>query len=193
MTQDIRNVFISHIHEDEANVFALKDLLAEYGMICRNYSITTDKFNNAANPDYIKYKILAPHINWASILIVCISPETEYSKWVDWEIEYAHKKGKRIIGVWERGSTGWDLPEALQRYADAVVGWNGKSVIDAIHGDSNKTDNNRSVQKAAEPDSDLTGFLVAAGIVLGAIVLRRLLKPKQIEAEWPPRVGMRYP
>ena len=64
MTQDLRNVFISHVHEDEANVSALKDLLAKHGMICRNYSITTDKFNHAINPDYIKYKILGPTHQW---------------------------------------------------------------------------------------------------------------------------------
>ena len=115
---------------------------------------------------------------------MCISPETEYSKWVNWEIEYAHKKGKRIVGVWERGSTGWDLPEVLQRYADAVVGWSGKSVIDAINGDSNKTDNNRSVQKATESDSGIIGFLILGGILLGAVALSRLSKPKRVETKW---------
>ena len=106
-------------------------------MACRDASITTDKFNAAHNEDYIKYDILAPRINWCSVLVVYISPETKNSDFVAWEIEYAHKQGKRIVGVWERGARDCALPEALDRYADAVVGWNGESIVAAINGDSN--------------------------------------------------------
>ena len=106
-------------------------------MMCRDASITTDKFNAATNESYIKYQILAPRINWASVLVVYVSPDTKNSEWMNWEIEYAHKQGKRIVGVWERGARDCELPEALERYADAVVGWNGESIIDAIKGKSN--------------------------------------------------------
>ena len=70
--------------------------------------------------------------------MVYISPETKNSDWVNWEIECAHREGKRIVGVWEWGAKGCELPEALDRYADAVVGWNGESIIDAINGNSNE-------------------------------------------------------
>ena len=139
MSEVIRNIFISHIHEDDAGLSALKDLAARHGMNCRDGSITTDKFNNAQNESYIKYQLLAPRINWASVLVVYISPATKGSDWVNWEIEYAHKQGKRIVGVWERGAKDCELPEALERYADAVVGWNGESIIDAITGKSNES------------------------------------------------------
>ncbi len=102
MQQDLRNVFISHIHEDDDGLHTLKDLVAKRGMICRDGSITTGKFNSVSNEDYIKYLILAPRIKWASVLVVCISPETKDSDWVNWEIEYAQKEGKRIVGVWKR-------------------------------------------------------------------------------------------
>ena len=136
MTQELRNVFISHIHEDDDGLRDLKALTKRHGMTCRDGSITKGKFNAASNEDYIKYQILAPRINWASTLVVYISPETKDSDWVNWEIEYAHKQGKRIVGVWERGAKDCELPEALARYADAVVGWNGESIIDAISGES---------------------------------------------------------
>ena len=55
---------------------------------------------------------------------------------MNWEIEYAHKQGKRIVGVWERGERDCEIPEALERYGDALVGWHGESIIDAINGDS---------------------------------------------------------
>ena len=137
MPEDMRNVFISHVHEDDGGLANLKELVAKHGLICRDGSITTGKFNSATNEDYIKYQILAPRINWASVLVVYISPETKNSDYVNWEIEYAHKLGKRIIGVWERGESGCELPEALDRYGDAVVCWVGEKIIDAITGESN--------------------------------------------------------
>ena len=141
MTQDLRNVFISHIHEDDGGLRDLKDLAARHGLICRDGSITKGKFNSASNEHYIKYQILAPRINWASVLVVYVSPETKDSDWVNWEIEYAHNQGKRIVGVWEWGARDCEpLPEALNRYADAVVGWNGESMrIDAINGTSDES------------------------------------------------------
>lgn len=137
MPEDIRNVFISHIHEDDKGLKNLKELVRKGNMMCRDASITTDKFNSATDENYIKYQILAPRINWASVLVVYISRDTKDSKWVNWEIEYAQKQGKRIVGVWEQGERDCELPEALERYADAVVGWNGESIIDAIKGKSN--------------------------------------------------------
>ena len=72
-----------------------------------------------------------------------ISEETKNSDWVNWEIEYAQQQGKRIVGVWARGDRDCDLPEALEDYWDALVGWNGEKIIDAINGtsdESNKKD-----------------------------------------------------
>ena len=138
MPQDIRNVFISHVHEDDDGLADLKSLTLRHGMSCRDASITRDKFNAAHDENYIKYQILAPRINWCSVLVVYISPITKYSQFVDWEIEYAHKQGKRIVGVWEKGAKDCELPEALNHYADAVVGWNGESITDAINGESNE-------------------------------------------------------
>ena len=137
MPDDTRNVFISHIHEDDEGLSELKNLVARQGLTCRDASITKGKFNEAHNEDYIKYQILAPRINQCSVLVAYISPETKDSDFVNWEIEYAHRQGKRIVGVWERGAKDCELPEALDRYADAVVGWNGGSIVDAINGDSN--------------------------------------------------------
>ncbi len=130
----IKNVFISHIHEDDAGLGRLKALLATRGMHIRDASIHTGKFNDAKSPDYIKSGILAPLIQWSGVFICYVSPETKCSKWVNWEIEYAAKLGKRIVGVWEYGAGECDLPTALREYADAVVGWNGDAILDAING-----------------------------------------------------------
>ena len=136
MTEETRNTFISHIHENDSGVDAIKQLVQTKGMVVRNGSVTAESPNDATNPEYIKYQILAPRIRWSSVVVVYVSPDTKNSQWVNWEIEYAHKTGKRIVGVWERGAADCELPEALDRYADAVVGWNGNSIVDAINGKS---------------------------------------------------------
>ena len=136
MADEIRNVFISHRHEDDAGLADLKDLLGRHGMACRDYSITADNPNNAHSEQYIKTEILAPRIRQAGCLVVYVSKKTRLSEWVKWEIEYAQKQGKRIVGVWARGERECELPPALDRHADATVGWNGESIIDAISGKS---------------------------------------------------------
>ena len=134
MTKQIRNVFISHRHEDDDGLTDLKLLVERHGMKCRDYSITADNPNNAHSEEYIKYQILAPRIQQAGCLVVYVSDSTRHSEWVDWEIHYAQGLGKRIVGVWARGDRNCEIPQALDRHGDAVVGWNGESIIDAVNG-----------------------------------------------------------
>ncbi|TIS47300.1 TIR domain-containing protein [Mesorhizobium sp.] len=134
MSDKVCNVFISHVHEDDARLQALKDLLAKNGCVARDSSINSDRPNDAKNPDYIKREILSPRIEWAGTVVVLITPDTKHSDWVNWEIEYAHKLGKRIVGVWDHGEHGCEPPEALDEYANAVVPWRAEQIIDAIFG-----------------------------------------------------------
>jgi hypothetical protein len=131
---DTKNLFISHVHEDDAELHGLKGLLEKAGYTVRNGSIDKSKFNNATDEAYIKSGILAPRIQWAGALVVLVSPQTHLSDWVNWEVEYAEKQGKPIIGVWCQGAQESDLPEALANHADALVGWQAERVIDAIEG-----------------------------------------------------------
>ena len=134
MPDQTRNIFISHVHADDQGLADLKGLLAQHGMVSRDYSIHSGKFNDAHDEEYIKYQILGPRIRQCSALVVYISKDTKWSEWVDWEIEFAHKCGKTIVGVYENGHAGCELPDALEGYGDAVVGWRGSDIIDAIEG-----------------------------------------------------------
>lgn len=136
MPYQTKNVFISHLHEDDPGLVKIKKLLAEKGMNIRDSSISSNNPNRAKSPEYIKTSILAPAINRAGTCIVYVSKDTKNSEWVEWEIEYAHKKNKLIVGVWEPGSTGCDLPKALDKYGDAVVTWDSEKLIDAINGNN---------------------------------------------------------
>ena len=142
----IKNVFVSHIHQDDAGLPDLMNLLSKHGIEAKNYSITSDKENNAKSPDYIKKEILAPRIDACSALIVYITPDTKDSSWVNWEIEYAFKHDKRIIGIWELGSNGCDIPNALVEFGDATVGWNNEQIIGAINGSIKGRHNHHSVR-----------------------------------------------
>ena len=51
MTDEIRNVFISHVHEDDETLGKLKDLLSGREYEIYDGSINSDKPNDASNPD----------------------------------------------------------------------------------------------------------------------------------------------
>jgi len=132
---DKKNIFISHVHEDDDLLPKLKELIGRAGMEVRDGSINSDKPNYATNPDYIKEKYLRPHIDWASTLVVLITHDTAQSDWVNWEIKYAVEQGKNVVGVFAQGATDADIPEELRKHGDAaVVGWQGDRVVDAING-----------------------------------------------------------
>lgn len=128
------NIFISHHHCDEKYIDAFKEKLkGKYNL--RDSSIVESNPNNATNPDYIKNEYLRPSIDWAGKLIVLIGKETKNSTWVDWEIEYADRKGYPIIVEDLPGSTEDDLPQSLQDCADSFISWNNDSGLhDAIEG-----------------------------------------------------------
>lgn len=142
---DKKNVFISHVHEDDPLLPDLKRLITNAGMEVRDASITSDKPNNAENEQYIKYQILAPKIEWASTLVVLITHDTAQSPYVNWEIQYAIQLGKRVIGVFAQGATDADVPEELGKCGDAaIVGWQGNRVVDAINGNIGEWDDPQS-------------------------------------------------
>ena len=118
--KEIKNVFVSHYHEDEDSIKQFKDLLsADYCI--KNYSVTSEKYNNATNEEYIK-SLLRPLINQSSTLICLIGPETHDSKWVDWEIREAEKLDRQIIGVYIQGAKDSDIPPALEEFARKSIG-----------------------------------------------------------------------
>jgi len=134
MADETKNVFVSHVHEDDPGLVKLKNLLKANGLTIRDYLVSNDNPNNAKSEEYIKSQILAPRVQRCATVVVYVSPETKDSDYVNWEIEYAHSKNKRIVGVWAHGESGCELPKALTRYHDAVVGWTGNRIIDAING-----------------------------------------------------------
>ncbi|HEY3925400.1 MAG TPA: TIR domain-containing protein [Acidothermaceae bacterium] len=134
---DQYNGFVSHRHEDDARVAELKQMLQGHGVDLRDSSVTSANPNEANSESYIK-SILGDRIRWAGTVFVIVSPQTKNHEWVDWEVEYARKfPDKRIIGIYAPGAADCDLPEALERHANAVVAWNANDIIEAMEGKDN--------------------------------------------------------
>jgi hypothetical protein len=86
-------------------------------------------------PEAVIQRALRMRISWAQSVVVLIGKGTHARRWVNWEIEEAHRQGKRIVGVFVRGGTDADIPPALEKYAtQEIVGWNTDAIIDALDG-----------------------------------------------------------
>lgn len=129
------NLFVSHSGRDESKIDSFKKLMEKKGYDFRDSSIRESEPNRANNEDYIKQGILKPAIDWAGTVVVLVGKDTHNRDWVNWEIEYAVKKGKKIIGVYLPGETGDILPTELKKYGYSCVGWNSDKIDAAIKND----------------------------------------------------------
>lgn len=131
----VTRIFISYHHKDDDNYRALINLLErENDIIIDNYSIGPDEVGRAKNPEYISSK-LRERIKDSDTVVVLIGKKTHSRFWVNWEIEYANRQGKRIVGVWPQKGKDADLPEKMDDFGDGNVGWNRKKIIEAIRGE----------------------------------------------------------
>ena len=136
-----RHLFISHHHKDDAEVSRLTDLIKSKGFDIRNSSVRMKPENQRRMDekrvsDRVIERILRMKISWSSTVVVLIGKDTHTRKWVNWEIDKANEQGKRIVGVYARGSTEADVPSSLEKYASAIVAWNSNSIMAAIDGEN---------------------------------------------------------
>jgi hypothetical protein len=141
MTSNLKNVFISHHHRDDAHVDKLTALLAKSGCNIRNSSIRAKPANQQRlDKGLVKVatirRLLRMKMSWAGTVIVLVGKKTHTRPWVDWEIREAHLQGKNIVGVYQHGlAEKVELPKALEKYGTSqIVGWDSGSIIDAITG-----------------------------------------------------------
>jgi len=137
---DKKNVFISHHHQDDAQVDMMTSLLRKNGCDIRNSSIRAkpanqERLDKGLVKDSTIERLLRMKMSWAGTVIVIVGKETHTRPWVNWEINEAKSLGKNIVGVYEHGlKDKVELPEALKNYATSRVGWDSASIISAING-----------------------------------------------------------
>jgi MTH538 TIR-like domain (DUF1863) len=66
----------------------------------------------------------------ANVFMILGGMYVAHSDWIQYEINFARRIGRPIIGIRPWGSVA--MPVAVQDGADEVVGWNSNSIVDAI-------------------------------------------------------------
>lgn len=127
-----KNVFISHHSKDDAHIGKLKTLLLTRGYTIKNSSITTRPNRIISNK--VIQRLLRMRIHWAGTFICLIGKKTHTRSWVDWEIDEAHKKGKRIIGVSLYGNSNPILPSNFNKCDGILTTWNAGKIVEALEG-----------------------------------------------------------
>lgn len=136
---DQHNIFISHYGKDDHHVQSLKSRLKDGGYDVRNFSVDSTNHKDGRKPsDAVVRRLLRMRLKWSKTFICLIGPKTHTRDWVDYEIEQAHKQGKRIIGVYTHGSKETaDVPERLKEVASNIIGWNSiEKIGDIITGEN---------------------------------------------------------
>lgn len=152
MSDEIKNIFVSHQHNDADKIELFKKLIGNHGIDMRDSSIYENKLkNNATNEQYIKQELIKPQIKWAGTLVVLIGKETANSDYVNWEIKIAAEMGKRIVGVFLQGAREEDIPNELNEYGDNLVGWNGEKIVGAINGEDFEWENPDGSSRSDNP------------------------------------------
>lgn len=119
------NVFISHHGKDDKHVQRLKERLRESGYHIRNSSIDSTKYQNKIPSDRVVARYLRKGISWAGTVICLIGEKTHTRPWVNYEVRNAHLQGKKIVGIYKYGcNNSVEMPKALKRYKESIIGWN---------------------------------------------------------------------
>jgi hypothetical protein len=110
----------------------------EYDRVCTFLdSATNFRWRNLSVPEHdpldtdeMLQKNLRDQIRPADVMLVLAGMYTARSEWMDWEMAFARRIGKAIIGVRPWGNV--QLPVVVQRNAKEIVGWNTDTIISAI-------------------------------------------------------------
>ncbi len=131
------HIFISHAWKysfDYNKIVEWLNEAQEEGLLTwKNYSVPEHDPKIDPNTTAGKNKLkeaLKNQISPASKIIVLAGMYASYSDWIDFEISTAISQNKYIIGVKPWGQE--QIPSVVNNNADIMVGWNKKSVIDAI-------------------------------------------------------------
>jgi hypothetical protein len=120
-------VFISHAWHRSADYHRVVQFLDESrNFRWANLSVPQHDPMSGSDLDYEVRNQMRP----ADVFVIIAGMYVAHSGWIDFELAFARRIGRPIIGVWRRGSQ--RLPLAIQRAAIDVVGWNSASIVRAI-------------------------------------------------------------
>ncbi len=123
------HIFISHAWDYRSDYYSIEKWLKENDIEYSNYSVPKHDPLSVKSNKELK-AALSERIRLSSGIIIITGMYTNYSEWIDYELEEAYRMGKAIIGIKPRGQE--RVPKKIQDYATDLVGWNSSSLINAI-------------------------------------------------------------
>lgn len=122
------SVFICHDWEYSDSYYRICEFLDEApNFIWKNMSVPE---HDPLDTDDMLQKNLRDQIRPADVMLVLAGMYSARSGWMDWEMAFARRIGKSIIGIKPWGNV--QLPTVVQNNADEIVGWNTATIVDAI-------------------------------------------------------------
>lgn len=123
-------IFISHSWNYSNQYASIIDFLDRQGVAYYNHSVPKDDPIHTNGSDQQLKEAIEAKIKGCSCVIIMAGVYSSYSKWINKEIEIAKKYNKPIIAVKYWGATRFS--SVVMDAADKVVGWNSRSVANAI-------------------------------------------------------------
>lgn len=124
------DLFISHAWKYNDQYYKLVDLLDDYNYFSfRNYSVPEhDPLD--AKVTLKLYQELEEQVRQSTVVLVIGGMYCNYRTWINNEIEMAKKYNKPILLVTPWGQN--RIPTKIDAVASKTVGWNSKSIVEAI-------------------------------------------------------------
>ena len=122
------SVFICHDWEYSDAYHRICDFLnGAPNLSWKNQSVPE---HDPLDTDDMLKKNLRDQIRPADVMLVLAGMYSARSGWMDFEMAFARRIGKSIIGIKPWGNV--QLPNVVQANADNIVGWNSGSIVSAI-------------------------------------------------------------
>ena len=123
-------VFISHAWKYNADYYRIEEFLdGAPNFDWRNQSVPSHDGIRADDTGELK-KLLRDQMRPASVFLIICGMYVAHSEWIDFEIEFARRIGRPIIGILPRGNE--RVPLIVQNAANEMVGWSSKTIVETI-------------------------------------------------------------
>ena len=123
-------IFISHSWSYSSDYDKVEFFLQQEGVLYYNHSVPKNDPIHTNGTDKQLYEAIEAKIKGCSYVIILAGVYSSYSRWINKEIEIAKKYKKPIIAVQLWGAERTSL--VVKNAATVIVGWNAKSVANAV-------------------------------------------------------------
>lgn len=121
-------VFISHAWKYDEDYYRVEKMLND----CRNFAwqnMSVPRHDPIKNAQELTYELNA-QMRPANAFLILAGMYAAQSEWIEYEINFARRIGRPIIGVKPWGAQ--VIPNIVQNNAKEIVGWNTDSIVGAI-------------------------------------------------------------